>query len=276
MPLRTAQLLVVLMLPTLVAAGCTSEPVPMGAGPPTSQPSTSATPRPLEVATDPAGRPYDTVPAVEDVEFELLGQLVVPDGEVRVMNGNSVQVDPAFFADEATSGDFDVEVLDVTVVWEPYKEFRSVLGILLEVPDTEVARWGNLEYAYGTDGGVGGITTQSVIDRARQGGDWPDGEFLPDVDYAADVQRFDADHVPGEETVVFSNGYGDGAFPMVRGFSGDDRLVALFVYDPRHPWRLLFPDQPPPADVTAREEELLECLAGTRTVDEYGFCETDS
>lgn len=89
------------------------------------------------------------------------------------------------------------------------------------------------------------------------------------------VENGDLDSVRGPETIVFSNGYGDGAFPLTRGYDDKGDLVAVMIWDTRYPWRLAVPDGEPPADVTEREEQLIECMEGRREVLGDGSCHFD-
>lgn len=238
----------------------------------------------LDIGVDEHGRPYDAAYSrywATGVDREALTTLVIPDGELRVMDGSAIQVDPAFFADEATPVEFDTAELEASIVWEVFEDraARSVFGVIVSVPDTAVDRWEPFEYAYGTDGGVGGITAQSVIDAAAEDSDRGD-YFISeaDIDFEAQVNVHDLDGVPGDDAVIFANGYGDGGFPMSRGLDDDGRFVSVAIVDTRYPWRLAIPEGTPPADITTREDELAECLAGDRDVEVVGddfWCTSD-
>jgi hypothetical protein len=233
------------------------------------------------VLLDDDGRPYDAEvdPATgpDQVRYEELGELRVPGGHLRVMDGNALGVDPAFFADGAVPVEFGArERLQLGIIWEAppgakgteARAKEAVLGVRIDVPGTTVARWGRFETAYGTDGGTGGITTQSVIDAARDGWDETRAYF----DDGEQVVFQDWDGIPGADSLMFSNGWGDGGFPMARGFDREGTLVSLVVWDPRYPWRLAIADGTPPADVTEREDQLRACLDGRRGIDNYGRC----
>ena len=227
----------------------------------------------LGVQLDATGRPFDAVNFGDaTAETRRLGVMHFPAGEVRIMDGNAVEVDPSFF--DAVSVTFDVEDLEASIVWVSEEingqRFETVLGVRLDVGGSTVARWGSFEFAYGTDGGVGAITSQAVRDRAAQAASEP--PFIPNVNYEAPLQLFDVDGIPGSDTLIFSNGFGDGAFPMTRGVDGSGNLVSILIWDTRYPWRLAVPDGIPPRDITTREDQLQECLEGTRPVDQYGHC----
>ncbi len=224
----------------------------------------------LDILVDPTGTPYDSGSILwgpEAVRREPLTTFVAPDGVLAVMDGNAVQVNPFGFRDGASTVTLAGERLDVFVFREFYErdgeEWSSVLGVEVSVPGTEVAAWGDVEFGYGTDGGVGGIITESAINSAKN---YNGDSFVP-ADYELDIERFDVDGIAGDDTIVFSNGAGDGGFPMVRGFDREGVVVSLVVFDTgRYPWRLMFPGTPPPTDVTEMELALAECLAGERTV----------
>ncbi len=238
----------------------------------------------LEVSLDPSGRPYElVVPENVRIRFEELTTLLVPDGNLRVMNGSSIEVDPAFFAEESTVVDLGSTVeLEVSLIREVFEGWTAILGVRIQRPESEVARWGEFEIAYSTDGGVGGVTTMSVIERAGNEEDDEDGfnpvgrEVMEGWDFEqTDVFAGDLDGIDGNDTIVFQNGYGDGTFPLARGYDSAGDLVAIMIWDTRYPWRLAVPDGDPPPDVTEREDQLVECIDGTREVLGDGTCRFD-
>ncbi len=221
----------------------------------------------LNVQLDPNGRPYDAA-VVGEVETETrpLDLFHFARGQVRVMDGNAYQVDPSAFGSELV--DFGQhEDLQVSVVWERAIDTggENVLGVRLDVPGTEVAEWSRFRHAYGTDGGVGAVTSTAVVRRAEQHLT-DDEQWVPDPDYGVDIEVFNLDGLDGPDSIVFSNGFGDGAFPMSEGLDPDGDLVSLMIWDPRYPWRLAVDDGTPPPDVTDREDEIIECIAGRRPV----------
>ncbi len=275
--------LTVLAASLVLLSACSAS---IGGSTPTQAPVTSiVVQRPmsideLDIVLDPSGRPYDAGDPerwADRVWREPVMQIVAPRGEVLFMDGNSIEVSPSFFIDEATSVVFDVETLEVDAMYEQDGEFQSVLGIVVSIPGTTVDHWGAFEYGYGTGGGVGGLTTRSVVERDE---DKRFGSVVSGIDYELQLQTFDADDAPGDETLIFSNGVGDGGFPMSRGFDAEGRLVSAYVFDTRYPWRLAMPAGTPPPTVTERENELAACLAGTRPVISYGFdrwtCQSDA
>lgn len=232
----------------------------------------------LDIELDEDGRPFEIPRSwwADDVVPEIVSQLTVPRGDVVVLDGNALEVDPWFFRDQATSARFGSETLDLTFFWDgpASAEYRSPLAVLVAEPGAEIARWSAFEYGYGTDGGVGAVSAQSVVDAAESLGN---REMIAadEVDYEASHQLFDLDEVPGIDSVIFSNGIGDGGYPMVRGFDRGGDLVAIVVWHNRHPWRLVFPEIEPPPTVRDRERELIECMAGERGVRYGSQCESD-
>lgn len=244
---------------------------------------------PLDISLDPEGRPYDTT--LFDgttVRREVVGELAVPNGELVVMDGNAIQVDPSFFRDGGsvpvvaapTRIVDDLHFLDVAIVWEVWdqldpdgKPFESVLGVRLGASTARVATWDPFEDAYGTDGGTGGVMATSVFDIAEQLGD---RMLIEEPNFDAQYEFFDLDGVPGDDTFTFSNGFGDGGFPMSRGRDAAGEVVAIMIWRAQVPWRLAVPEGIPPADVALREENLIECLNGQRQIDVQGNCEFDT
>jgi hypothetical protein len=226
----------------------------------------------LGVVLDPDGRPFDAQHAADlTTSTELLGRLAVPDGQLRIMDGNALEVSPSFFADEATNLDLgDVESVDAHVVWiwRHDHSSRTPVGIRLDLDEGPVARWGPFEHAYGTDGGVGGITSQAVIERSE---DMASDPFVA-IDHRQVLHVLDLDGAPGDDSIIFFNSHGDGAFPLTRGFDEDGELASVVVWAPIYPWRLAISDGTPPQDVTRREDELAACLDGSRPLDAHGEC----
>ena len=234
----------------------------------------SAESRPLDVSLDPSGRPYDEwlLPGARVVRRPLTA-LHAPSRQVLFMGGEYVMY--------AKSGEYDPVLLAERpgrryhgdAIWLDRKGtmLDTIVGVVLVERDGVVERWKQLRRAgYVTDGGVGGITTpewaaaekgeenevsrlywSELVDKARQ---W----------FVADVDGHD-----GTDSLVFSNGYGDGYFPAVAGYDAAGRRLEIVLWSIAAPWRLAFPEGTPPPQVTQRENELADCLAGKRRVDGY-------
>jgi hypothetical protein len=225
---------------------------------------------PVPVTLDPGGRPYDAwlVPGARVVRRPLT-VIHAPSGEVLFMGGEYVM--------NVKSGEYDPVRLAarpgrryrVDAIWLDRKGTRldEIAGVVLVERDGVVRRWKELDRAaYVTDGGVGGITTPEWADRPK--GEENDVSRLywsELVDKARQWFVADVDGYEGIDSVVFSNGFGDGYFPSVAGYGARGRLE-IVLWSIAAPWRLAFPRGTPPIQVTRRERELAECLAGKRRV----------
>lgn len=228
----------------------------------------------LGIGVDAAGRPFDVPGAAAlgaEVVHEQVGTMVVEDGELRIMDGSALQVDPVFFADEAVSVRLDGEAVEVTVLSVARRDGSpGTVGVRLDVAgDRDVVRWRPFEPAYGTDGGVGGITTPAILDGAGASG--PHG-FVPDDIYRDRYYLGAHARPPDPDVFIFGNGVGDGGFPLSVGVDDHGDPVAVLLPSMNHPWRLVVPDGQPPPDVTRREDELLACLTGERPLNRDGAC----
>jgi hypothetical protein len=236
---------------------------------------------PLRVSLDPDGDPYDvTIPQGVELRRRGLAGLVVPGGLLVTMDGNAAEVDLAFFGGEAMKVElFTARVLEVEIIEEVSDLGSAVLALRLQEPGTDVVRWGSFETAYTTDGGRGAITTGTVIERAIEEGDGADGinRLSAELMIRADeeVVLADLDGIAGDDTIVFSNGSGDGRFPLAKGYDSRGVIVAVVVFDSRYPWRLMVPDGIPPRDVQIRESQLVQCVDGLREVLGNGECLSD-
>jgi hypothetical protein len=118
-----------------------------------------------------------------------------------------------------------------------------------------------------TDGGVGGITTPEWA--AEPKGEQNDVSRLYSselVDQARPWFVADVDGYEGTDSLVFSNGFGDGHFPSVAGYDAAGRRLEIVLWSASAPRRLAFPQGAPPTQVIGRERELAACLAGRRLV----------
>lgn len=243
----------------------------------------------LDIELDATGRPYDVEQGWYDgttLVTEPIGTLHIADGELRVLDGSMLEVDPVGLLDgEFVPVAFDVERLDVTMLFaglpptddqtdtdRPAR--RAAVGVRLDVPDAApVATWQPYEFAYGTDGGVGGLTSGEIVDGAADQLPYSEGgDFFAEWDYAAEYYLGTHASTEGPDVFIWPNGFGDGGYPMSKGLDADGRLVSLVLPTLTYPWRLMITDGTPPADVTEREDQYLECLAGTRPVSVGGTC----
>ena len=145
---------------------------------------------------------------------------------------------------------------------------NGIVGVAIVERDTPVVRWVQEGPGYGTDAGLGGITT---VEWAAQ----PKGDATAMsriywdelVDQGHQFVAADVDGHEGVDTVVFSNGFGDGGFPSIAGYDAAGRRAQIVLWTVVAPWRLAFPQGTPPRQVTTRERALAACLAGRRTID---------
>ena len=161
----------------------------------------------------------------------------------------------------------------VEAIWLDRKgtTLDTIVGVVLVERDGEVRRWQELErVGYVTDGGVGGVTTPEWAELTKGQDNEVSALYESElVDKARQWFVADVDGHEGLDTLVFSNGYGDGYFPAVAGYDAAGRRLAIVLWSVATPWRLAFPRGSPPPQVTERERELAECLAGKRRVNGY-------
>jgi len=237
---------------------------------------------PLDVSLDADGRPYDvSVPSGSTIFREPIGKLTAEGGELLVMDGISAQMDP--LADEEEAVPISVEADRVDELGIHYVNLEMIrhqgerngrrwvetLGVWVGPTDAQVASWDPFEDAYATEGITGGIiAARSVRDIKRN---WYFDQPVSDLDY----YLVDVDGRPGTETFTFTNGRFDGFYPMSRGRNAENEVVAVVIWRTDAPWRLAVPTGAPPADVTEREEQLIECIAGEREIYLDGTCLSD-
>ena len=232
----------------------------------------SPTPRPpVDVTLDPTGRPYDVaLPIGATVERRPLALLHAPSRNVIFLGGEAVRYVRAGEYEPVTLAERPGRTYPVHAIWIDTRDSHdSIVGVVIVEHDARVVRWRQLErVAYGTDGGLGGITTlewaakdkslESDVQRR-----WED-EL---IDKGRQSFAIDADGVEGIDTIAFANGFGDGGFPSIAGYDAHGERSAIVLWTIVAPWRLAFPQGRPPLQVTAREKALAACLAGRRKVD---------
>jgi hypothetical protein len=225
----------------------------------------------VDVTLDPAGRPYDVaLPVGATVRHRPLAVLHAPSRNVIFLGGEAVPYVTAGEYEPVTLADQPGRAYPVRAIWMDHPAGDGIVGVVIVERDARIVRWRQLErVAYGTDGGLGGITTV----------EWA----AKDKSFDSDVQRrweeelvdkgrqsfvIDADGVEGIDTIAFSNGFGDGGFPSIAGYDARGKRSAIVLWTIAAPWRLAFPEGRPPPQVTARETALAACLEGRRKV--YG------
>jgi hypothetical protein len=223
----------------------------------------------IDVNLDPAGRPYDvSVRPGATIERRRLTVIHAPSRRVAFLGGEEV---PYPYLDKPKT----IQLAERAGRLYPVDAIRlsersgaaRIVGVVIVERDTPVTRWRTLlETAYGTDAGLGAITTREWLNKpegrggnvlARHLDNWPKAGFYAD----------DVDGHPGVDTVVFDNGFGDGGFPGIAGYDASGARAAIVLWTIIAPWRLAFPQGEPPQRVTQREDALAACLAGRRTID---------
>jgi len=230
------------------------------------------TPRPpVDVTLDPTGRPYDVaLPIAATVERRPLAMLHAPSRNVIFLGGEAVPYVRAGEYETVTLAERPERTYPVHAIWIDTRDsYDSIVGVVIVERDTRVVRWRQLErVAYGTDGGLGGITTLewAAKDKSLENDvqrRWED-EL---IDKRRQSFAIDADGVEGIDTIAFANGFGDGGSPSIAGYDAHGERSAIVLWTIVAPWRLAFPQGRPPLQVTARENALAACLAGRRKVD---------
>jgi hypothetical protein len=228
---------------------------------------TSKEPYVWDVSLDPTGRPYD-VERMRGVTLERrpLAVLHAPSRRVLFLGGEYLpnpEIDHN--ATRVTLGERKGRLYPVEAIWGMYREGEEIVGVVIVERDTPIVRWKELQpQAYGTDAGIGGITTAewaALPDDERQ----PYGRALGE--WQSESAAFDIDGHPGTDTIGFRNGLGDGGFPSAAGYDASGARAAIAIWSVVVPWRLAFPDGKPPPQVTQRENQFAACLAGRRKLE---------
>jgi hypothetical protein len=194
-----------------------------------------------------------------------------PSRRVIFLGGEAVPFVTAGEYEHVTLADRPGRTYPVHAIWIDTRDsYDSIVGVVVVERDARIARWRQLErVAYGTDGGLGGITTVewAAKDKSLDGDvqrRW--NEEL--IDKGRQSFAIDADGVRGIDTIAFANGFGDGGFPSIAGYDARGVRSAIVLWTIVAPWRLAFPEGRPPPQVTAREQALAACLAGRRKIDD--------
>jgi hypothetical protein len=238
----------------------------------TALPTTETPSRPafVDVTLDPAGRPYDVaLPVGATVRRRPLAVLHAPSRDVIFLGGEAVPYVTAGEYKPVALAERPDRTYAVDAIWVDRPAGNSIVGVVIVERDARVVRWRQLaRVAYGTDGGLGGITTVewAAVDKSLDNDvqrRWE--EQL--IDKGRQSFAIDADGVEGIDTIAFANGFGDGGFPSIAGYDAAGRRSAIVLWTIVAPWRLAFPQGRPPPQVTAREKVLAACLEGRRKVD---------
>jgi hypothetical protein len=230
----------------------------------------------VTVTLDPSGRPYDVaLPRRATLERRLLATLHAPSRRVLFMGGEAVpDVKPDEY-EPVTLAERPGRRYPVQAIWENVRDGEDgIVGVVIVERDTPIVRWRELQrVAYGTDAGLGGITTVEWGSRPKRLENdlsrlW--NEQL--IEKGRQSLVADVDGRQGADTIVFQNGFGDGGFPSIAGYDASGARAAIVLWTIVAPWRLAFPQGKPPAAVTRRERALAACLAGRRRLELGAHC----
>lgn len=246
----------------VIAKRADDDPAPAATTPPS--PTTFA------VTVDGSGRPYDVpLPSGATVERRRLAVLHAPSRKVIFLGGEAVPYVKAGEYEPVTLAERPGRTYPVDAIWvDTRNSYDNIVGVVIVERDTPVRRWRQLErVAYGTDGGLGGITTVEWAAKEKSLDSDVQRRWEEElVDKGRQSFAIDADGVEGIDTIAFANGFGDGGFPSIAGYDAQGRRSAIVLWTIVAPWRLAFREGEPPPQVTARESALGACLTGRRTI----------
>lgn len=227
--------------------------------------------QPFVPALDPQGRPYD-VPFEpgSTVERRRVASLATAGRPLTLDGGENFLFDGATALPLPPSRTLD---LDLVLAAQPGAS-PSVAGVVLQVPGSSVAAWGRFEDGYGTDGGTGAfwVVTAGADDGDVERVQAMSGQALDRLYADEDWVLVDSDDDGADDSLLFGNGWGDGAFPLTVGTDARGRAVAVTIWHRWAPWRLGVPEVAPPPDVTEAEDLVVDCLAGGGTPLYDGTC----
>ena len=221
-----------------------------------------------DVSLDPSGRPYDVeLTSGVKIERRPIAVLHAPSRRVLFLGGEYLS-DPEIDhnATRVTLGERKGRRYPVEAIWSMYRDgYEEIVGVVIVEGDAPIVRWQELQpQAYGTDAGLGGITT---AEWAALPEDERQQHERSLIEWQSESASFDFDGYPGTDIIGFGNGYGDGGFPSVAGYDASGARAAIAIWSLVVPWRLGFPEGKPPAQVTQRENQFAACLAGRRKLE---------
>lgn len=177
-----------------------------------------------------------------DYGVERFGSVQVSDGIALLMDGIAVTVDPHASAlqlpdpdnpdgyltgNEVTELHFGVDTLEISLLNGPIE----TEGILVHArPLDSIAEWGPFELAYGTDGGLGGLISWAVVEASKNQRLISEEQFVNEIQTSRQWLGDLADEPPGNDTLVFSNGFGDAWFPLSPAYDANGDLVAVAIW----------------------------------------------
>jgi hypothetical protein len=215
--------------------------------------TTNLVSREITAGTLASGGPYDVsnVPA-GTLELEHVANLRLGDGHL----GAGAGAEAAYGATEPVRVARAGTVAPVTVaVLNSARSGRRVAFVEIKLAPEPPVRWVEATHlVIGTDGGDGGFNAGGVIATTED----------------ATAKGYRAAYSPGKhdgtvcvlrtvvssgitDSVLFSTGYGDGAYPTELGYDSSGKIVSLVSYGFVVPWRLSGLPGTPPKEVTDHE-----------------------
>ena len=199
------------------------------------------------------GGPYDVsnVP-VGKLELEHVTDLRLTDGRIGAGAGAEAAygaTDPVLVAHPGTIAPVTVAVLDSA------RSGRRVAFVEIRILPEPPVRWAEANHLdIGTDGGDGGFNAGAVIAAADDATANSYHDALNPKKHNGTVcvlRTVTSNHTT--DSVLFSTGYGNGAYPTELGYGASGKVVSLVSYGFVVPWRLSGLPGTPPKGVTDHE-----------------------
>jgi hypothetical protein len=211
--------------------------------------------RDLNEAVLGSGGPYD-VSNVPDgkLVLEHVADLKLTDGRIGAGAGAEAAygaTNPVLVAHPGTVAPVTLAVLDSP------RSGRRVAFVEIRISPELPVRWAEANHLdIGTDGGDGGFNAGAVIaaaDDATANGYHAALDPKKHSDTVCVLRTVLSDDVT--DSVLFSTGYGNGAYPTELGYGVSGKVVSLVSYGFVVPWRLSGLPGTPPREVTDHEAQ---------------------
>ena len=224
----------------------------------------------LGVTLDQDGRPFNSPISGFASRPEVLGTIELPDAAVTAVDGFYLVTGDSYWKRDVEFNLEGVTEATVTMLWQlpTDAELQEPLfiesgGVRLDIEDRTVARWEPIPAEFPFT--FGGFTSGREL---TPDGDTSDDGIVPWRDH---IYVGDHDAHPGDDTVVVF-GSENATFDPFVGYAANGTVASVLMFDTHFPWRLTIFDGTPPASVTEREDEFLECMAGVRPISGNAFC----
>jgi hypothetical protein len=212
--------------------------------------TTNLVPREINTNTLAGGGPYDVgnVPP-GTLELEHVADLKLTDGHLGAGAGAEAAygaTEPVLVARAGTVAPVTLAVLNSA------RSGRRVAFVEIKLAPQPPVRWAEATHLdIGTDGGDGGFNAGAVIaatDDATAKGYLAAHSPKKHNGTVCVLRTVVSDGVT--DSVLFSTGYGNGAYPTELGYDGSGKIVSLVSYGFVVPWRLSGLPGTPPKEVT--------------------------